>query len=60
MVLFAVFLVWFPVWITWPRSLIGRILTAVFTITFGVIGLELRVFDRLVDKYIARRGWQLR
>jgi hypothetical protein len=59
-VLFAVFLVWFPVWITWPHLLISRILTALFGITFAVVGLALRGFSGLIDRIVIRKGWQLR
>jgi hypothetical protein len=35
LVLVAVFVVWFPVWVTWPHGLISRLLTGLFGITFS-------------------------
>ena len=52
LVLFTVFIVWFPVWMTWPDTLISRILLGP---TFGVVGLTLKWLSPLVDGYIRRR-----
>jgi hypothetical protein len=60
LVLVAVFIVWFPVWMTWPDALISRLLLGVFTITFGVVGLTFKWLSPLVDGYITRKGWPLR
>ena len=60
LVLFAVFVVWFPVWITWPDLLISRLLTGLFAITFAAVGLALKWLGRLIDQMVIRRGWQLR
>jgi hypothetical protein len=59
LVLFAVFVIWFPVWMTWPHALISRFLALLFGITFFVFGVASR-FTELVDGYIKRRGWPLR
>jgi hypothetical protein len=58
--LLAVFVVWFPVWITWPQALVSRLLTGLFGITFAVVGLTFKWFSPLVDSYITRKGWPLR
>ncbi len=60
LVLFAVFAVWFPVWMTWPQSLIAKALTLTFGIVFVVVGLTLKWLDSMVDSYFERRGWPLR
>ena len=39
LVLFAVFLVWFPVWINYPHSLAAKVLTWLFIACWGVIAL---------------------
>src|SRR5215469_1400696 len=44
--LFAVFIVWFPVWIRWPHALISRVLTGLFGIAFAVVGLTIKRFHR--------------
>src|ERR1700693_2165022 len=49
--LFAIFIVWFPVWITWPHALISHFLTLLFGITFVVFGLVSR-FPSLIDSYV--------
>ena len=58
--LFAIFIVWFPVWITWPHAVISRALTLLFGLSFGVFGLTFKWFAPLVDTYIKRKGWPLR
>jgi hypothetical protein len=60
LVLFAVFITWFPVWMTWPHTLISRILTGLFAVTFFVVGLTYKWLEGLVDAYIKRKGWPLR
>jgi hypothetical protein len=60
LVLLAVFAVWFPIWTIWPRSFISRVLTVVFGVTFGVVGITLRRLSGLVDWYYKRKGWPLR
>ena len=60
LVLFAVFLVWFPVWMTWPHALLSRLFTLLFGLTFFVVGIAFKRFSVLVDKYIQRKGWPLR
>jgi hypothetical protein len=60
LVLFAVFAVWFPVWMTWPRSLIAKALTLTFAVVFAVVGLTFKWFYSVVDSYFQRKGWPLR
>ena len=60
LVLAAVFIVWFPVWMTWPHALISRLLLGLFGITFFVVGLTLKWLSPLVDGYVKRKGWSLR
>jgi hypothetical protein len=57
--LFAVFMIWFPVWMTWPHAIVSRFLTLLFGITFAVFALASR-FPSLIDSYIKRKGWPLR
>lgn len=60
LILFAIFLIWFPVWMIWPHALISRILTVLFALTFFVIGMAYKWLSRLIDAYIERKGWRLR
>jgi O-antigen/teichoic acid export membrane protein len=60
LILFAVFVVWFPVWITWPDALFSRLLTGLFGLTFFVVGMTIKWLAPLVDAYVKRRGWHLR
>jgi drug/metabolite transporter (DMT)-like permease len=60
LLLFAVFAIWFPVWVTWPNSLVAKALTLTFGIVFGVIGMTLRWFTGAVDLFVVKRGWRLR
>ena len=60
LVLLAVFVVWFPVWMTWPDAMISRVLTLLFGIAFGLMALSLKWFSPLIDWYIKRKGWPLR
>src|ERR1017187_4878702 len=47
LVLFAVFVIWFPVWMTWPNSLISRILLGLFGLAFFVVGITFKWLTRL-------------
>ena len=58
--LFAVFVIWFPVWMIWPHALISRVLTLLFAVTWGIGFLTLRWFSGLVDRLVQRKGWSLR
>src|SRR2546429_78228 len=58
--LFSVFFVWFPILVAWPHSWFSRWLTALFGITFFVVGITFRWFSALVDWFVERRGWRLR
>jgi hypothetical protein len=60
LVLFGVFLSWFPIWFLWPHSLPARVLTVMFTITWAVVLVALRWFSPLIDWAIKRRGKSLR
>ncbi len=60
LILFAVFVVWFPVWKLWPDTLISHVLDGLFGLTFVIVGLTFRLFSPLVDRYITRKGWPLR
>lgn len=57
--LFAVFAVWFPIWISWPQSMIARVLTATFAVVFGAVGMTLKWFNGIVDRYVRSKGWPL-
>jgi hypothetical protein len=59
LVLFAVFVIWFTVWMAWPNALISRLLLGLFAVTFGVVGVASR-FTWFLDGYFKRRGWPLR
>jgi hypothetical protein len=58
--LFAVFVIWFPVWMTWPNALISRLLLGLFGVTFFVVAMTIKWLTPLVDSYVKRRGWPLR
>jgi hypothetical protein len=58
--LFAVFVIWFPVWMTWPNALISRLLLGLFGVTFLLVALTIKWLTPLVDSYVKRRGWPLR
>jgi len=58
--LFGIFILWFPVWMTWPHAPISRLLTLLFGLTFGVVGLGFKWFAPLVGWYVKRKGWPLR
>ena len=58
--LFAIFAVWFPVWMAWPHALISGLLTYLFGIAFGVVSLTYRWLTPLVDGLIRKKHWPLR
>jgi O-antigen/teichoic acid export membrane protein len=58
--LFAVFVIWFPVWITWPNALISRLLLGLFGVTFFLVAMTIKWLTPLVDSYVKRRGWPIR
>jgi hypothetical protein len=58
--LFAVFVVWFPVWMTWPKALISRLLLCLFAVTLFVVGMTFKWLTPLVDSYFKKRGRNLR
>ena len=58
--LFAVFVIWFPVWMTWPNALISRLLLGLFGVTFFLVSMTIKWLTPLVDSYVKRRGWPLR
>ena len=56
----AVFVIWFPVWMTWPNALISRLLLGLFGVTFFLVSMTIKWLTPLVDSYVKRRGWPLR
>ena len=58
--LLAVFVLWFPIWTLWPHTVLARVLTVLFGLTFFVVTMTLKWFSSLVDWFIERRGWPLR
>jgi hypothetical protein len=60
LVLLTIFLVWFPVWVTWPHALISRLLTGLFGFTFFAVLMTIEWLSGIVDRYIERKGWALR
>ena len=58
--LLLVFVVWFPVWITWPEAVVSRFLTLLFGVSFAIVCLTFKWFAPLVDAYFKRKGWPLR
>jgi len=58
--LFAVFVLWFPIWMIWPNAPISRVLTVLFGLSFFIVGITFKWFALLVDWLIKRRGWPLR
>src|ERR1700682_1266797 len=53
--LFAVFLIWFPVWMIWPHASVSRFLGLPFGIVFASFALASR-FPSLIDSYVERKG----
>ena len=60
LILLAVFVIWFPVWITWPNALISRLLAGLFGLTFAAAAMTFKWLAPVVDSYIQRKGWHLR
>jgi len=60
LVLLGVFVLWFPIWMMWPHSVIGRMLTGLFGLIFFLAYMTLTWFSGTVDSYVKRRGWRLR
>jgi hypothetical protein len=58
--LFAVFIVWFPVWTMWPHSLVSRSLTLFFGIIFFLAGITFKWFSGLADWLVKLSGRPLR
>lgn len=58
--LFAVFVIWLPVWMTWPNALISRLLLGLFGVTFFLVAMTIKWLTPLVDSYVKRRGWPIR
>jgi len=57
MQLFAVFCLWFPVWMGSPRAVFSKALTLLFGIDFFVTGMIVKWFTPFVDRMVVRRGW---
>jgi hypothetical protein len=57
---FAIFCVWFPVWMMWPAALVSRALALLFGLVFFVVGITIKWFTPAVDRLVTRAGWQLR
>jgi hypothetical protein len=60
LVLFAMFVIAFSVWMIWPDALVSRVLLGAFGIAFFVVGFAIRLLTPQVDAFVERRGWQLR
>jgi hypothetical protein len=60
MQLFAVFCLWFPVWIERPQAVFSKALTLLFGIDFFVSGIVLKWLTPLVDRFVVHKGWSLR
>ena len=60
LVLFGIFVIWFPVWMMWPNALISRLLLGLFGVSFFVVGMTIKWLRPLVDAYVQRKGWPLR
>ena len=60
LLVFAIFVIWFPIWFLWPDALISRILGLLFVVIFFAVGLALRWLVGLVDWFVKRKGWALR
>ena len=60
LVLFAIFVIAFSVWMMWPDALVSRVLLGAFGIAFFVVGFAIRLLTPQVDAFVERRGWQLR
>jgi hypothetical protein len=60
LVLFAIFVISFSVWMMWPDELVSRVLLGAFGVVFFVVGFAIRLLTPQVDAYVERRGWRLR
>jgi hypothetical protein len=60
LVLFAIFVISFSVWMMWPDALVSRVLLGAFGVVFFVVGFAIRLLTPQVDAFVERRGWQLR
>ncbi len=60
LILTTAFVLWFPIWMEWPKSFIARALTFLFGVTFFSVALSIKWFLRPIDSYIERKGWPLR
>jgi len=58
--LFAVFVLWFPLWMIWPNAPISRVFTVLFGLAFFIVGMTFKWLAPLVDWFIKRRGWPVR
>jgi len=57
---FAAFLIWFPVWMTWPEAPVSRVLLGLFGVAFFSVGMTIKWLAPFVDSFVKRRGWPLR
>ena len=57
---FAIFLLWFPIWMAWPDALVSKTLLVIWAICWGIGLLVLKWFSGLIDLWIRRKGWPLR
>ena len=60
LVLFAIFVIAFSVWMMWPDALVSRVLLGAFGVAFFLVGFTIRLLTPQVDAYVKRKGWQLR
>ena len=56
MITFAVFCIWFPVWMTWPHAFVSRALMLLFLVSFFVSCMVIKWFSFLVDRLVKRLG----
>jgi hypothetical protein len=45
---------------SWPQSVIAKILTIMFGMLFFIVGMTVRWFRPSVDRYVQKKGWPLR
>jgi len=55
---FVLFVVWFPIWLRWPRSPVSIVLTVIFGATFGVVFAILSNFAEVFEWIWSRMGWR--
>jgi hypothetical protein len=60
LLLFAVFLTWFPIWMVWPEAIVSKILSWLFAVSFFAFGMAIKWVPGLIDSFVVRRGWPLR